>query len=855
MTRWPTMFLARFFKVMVLWMGSVFMLINCLSPVAAIADEDASGKVLSLDCPDRERGLVKIRTKFRDLVGVTPPPVKTGTGFLVRNSSGQVRIITASHVVNYAVNRQNKNIVPYPEAEWGCGANGFRPIQLVSDGYTRNPDLDIAVLRFETSVQSDSTYLEMAEPSLPFGLYSVAGYPKTKLDSNGEQQFDASIGLERLQIESTPRLEDRVTLSEPFGSGISGSPLRNQAGQVVGILTNAIVPPNVVGRQKQTEAMLFVGRAKEFLRDATAIYLDHEGPHSAGGYIEIIPPSSNDESLVIIFQIQGPDNLQDVTGLIRNSLEAELKPGPNSSIIALTNKWRIEQSRKTRDIKKAVLIGEEAGSFFVITGEYRGGGLHLNIAVTDRSLSLEDEELARIGLRLDSSPIAINLPLDHLSSELVPVAVFLKGLQLYKSGDLQSAETHFSKVVDTTSQPMLKAQAHFLRGISNYLRHQYAGAKSDYNQALSLGLTLPAVYWRRAQVNFETEFRDEEGDLETGIKLSRGSPQSYYVAGLFTLEAMIRMAKFSLYKELPDDFDKANDYLRVAIEKDPSKLAPIVTRVELYRQFAQALDRDPFEPIKSFVVAAIDQGGDRAELQFILANTNLGNGKFEDALKEFNRALDLGAPNWRIQLSKVSLYEGMKDLPKAIQSIENLLADPNDFPSRWWQRANAKAKIQSLRRGDLEYSPFTTLTFSEAAKRRDALQAAAIGWVGKTWNRDFHSSKSTKDFVLSLLTSTNIIAKVPENDRPSAIEILRALLDKRADDMITPEMTPAWCETGITKGSILVVQSGNSEIVKGLYLGAPEGLVVAQEQAKPGFGFQFVCHSIRTDRELQFSGD
>jgi len=567
---------------------------------------------------------------------------------------------------------------------------------------------------------------------------------------------------------------------------------------------------------------------------------------------ERITPAKFGESVVVVFKIHGPEKSADITSSIANALRAELEPGSLVGPMALISNWRIEQSGKMLPIDQATNLGRRIGALFVITGDQDGRTLSLELALTDPNFLIQNEEISAVGIRLDASRISLSIPLDQIPTQIVPIAVFLKGIHLYIIRQFDKASNYFGRVIDHSVQKLLTARAYYLRGICRGKKSQWDSAQKDFESALRLGLDVPAVHWCLAELFLRTAkgFSSVEKEIEKALQLSGYSAQSYHAAGWIIFQAMLRIPY--AFADMPEFFDKADEYLRVSIEKDPAQLMPILTRVSLHLQYGEFLGRKTLQDVTCFLSYAIDRGGDRPEIRLAMADVYLRYHQGGDAVTHLDRALKLGASPGMVRLRLAEAYEQSGDTQQAIRNLKLFLSEKTKIPCEWWFRAIAKQRIARLE-GDSTALLFKTVPESTAIERRQAFMNIALSWVGKIWNKEFLGERSTESLLLYFLTEAGILPKIP--DKESAKMVMNSMLDDKRVE-IERNTTPIYCQKGLWSGNLIVVSSGEGGDVKVIYLDpSRDGKVVEMKEQVELLGFFFECRRIRTDMVIAFSGD
>lgn len=567
---------------------------------------------------------------------------------------------------------------------------------------------------------------------------------------------------------------------------------------------------------------------------------------------ETLQPATAGESLVVIFTLKRAEGVQDVTESIVNLLRQQLEGGPNAGIVASVSRWRVERSQRMLDPSDAREQGQKLGSLFVVSGSNDGSGLNLSIAITDPAFQIRNNAISDMGLRLDSSPISMSVAKDEIQSQLIPLAIFLKGVQLYVSGDFNGAAQHCGRVIDSSTNVLLKARAHYVRGICHVNLQALDQAENDYQSALNAGLDIPAVHWRRAELFLSLSRMPDvvNTEMETALKQSGYSAASYYICGVLTFESMLRIPY--VYKEQPEDFARADDYLRVSFEKDPTQVTPVMTRLALHSRYSKFLGRDTEKEVTAILEEAIRHSPASAQLKLRLARVKLDFGHATEAVSLLEADMTNTDRPEEFMLGLGAAYEKTGDKVNAAKYFNMFLEKAPAREGMWWTRANVKAQIARID-GSGEQGLFEELSATEAAVRKRKFLDVSRAWVGKIWNKSFMGERSTEDLLLFFLTEADVIPRI--RDRQSAVEVMHALLD---DDnvRISNEDAPLWCDTGLWAGGFMVFSVSDTSNVEGVYLGpGSDGRVTTMKDSIIGTEFFYKCSRISMNRKLAFSGD
>jgi S1-C subfamily serine protease len=162
-----------------------------------------------------------------------------GSGFIVKQEANKYIVITNQHVLRAG------------EAPYFIETNDGRvyPAQIIANTKTSDRQYDLAILEFEsdtvysTATIGNSVYLEVGEPVF------AAGFPYNELDISSqstpaifeqpEANSSSSLVLKRgrVAIVLTQALEEgyQIGYTNDVRKGMSGGPLLNSQGQVVGV--------------------------------------------------------------------------------------------------------------------------------------------------------------------------------------------------------------------------------------------------------------------------------------------------------------------------------------------------------------------------------------------------------------------------------------------------------------------------------------------------------------------------------------------------------------------------------------------------------------------------------------------
>lgn len=188
---------------------------------------------------------------------------------------------------------------------------------------------------------------------------------------------------------------------------------------------------------------------------------------------------------------------------------------------------------------------------------------------------------------------------------------------------------------------------------------------------------------------------------ETGFALDRTNPELHVIKGRRLL--------------FEQKTDAALSEMRLAIKMDP-------TRAHFYVELARALMQKPGgeKDAQEALVNALKTVHDSPKLLVMLGNAYRRQGKLDDALAQYSRALnDPKARNPEARLAMGSIYRERKEYPKAAQALEKsaqeFIGQPGKLAAVYSElgrvyeekgdRAKADEVFQKALAADEEYSP------------------------------------------------------------------------------------------------------------------------------------------------------
>jgi hypothetical protein len=324
------------------------------------------------------------------------------------------------------------------------------------------------------------------------------------------------------------------------------------------------------------------------------------------------------------------------------------------------------------------------------------------------------------------------------------------------------------------------------------------------------------------------------------------------VSGLLTLEQMLQIPY--IFADMPEYFNKADDLLRVASEKEPLRQEPVLARARLHLQYGPVLERDTYNEVTAFLEDALVRMPESPELQLLLSRVKFENGHAAEATALLLKGVEGSERSGEFMIGLGRVHEASGNTNSALKYYTMFLGQPLGREGQWWERANTKVRIARLR-GDSGASLFREVEAAQASLRRDRFMNGVKDWIGRTWNRDFFGERSTEDFLLHTLTQSGVMPKT--TDRQSARTVFTALLDS-SDVEIRSGRPPLWCQREMGSGAFLVVDSPDEHGLIGIALDSrPNGKVfqfdIDEDAAKLDFFHD--CRSLRTDLEMAFSGD
>jgi tetratricopeptide (TPR) repeat protein len=581
--------------------------------------------------------------------------------------------------------------------------------------------------------------------------------------------------------------------------------------------------------------------------------------HILAPVLESIVPATPNETLVVVSRLAGARNVSDPSLEIAAHLRQELKQSPVASLAGQLGNWRVELSRRVMTPEKASAIGKSLHALLVVTGHHDGRNVQIDVIIPPKTAGTDSSYRAELEVGLIGEPISLSGSIESLQPELTALALFVRGIQLYSLSDFHGAREALTQALSSSKNDRFKARITYMRGISGHALDDLGNAEEDFKAALGMGLESPELHWRLGEIYLRTD-RLEDGDraMQTALKRSGYSSAAYYRCGM-TIFSWRRRIRFFTSDD-PAMFKAADDYFRLALEKDQTNVRAAIARGELHLQFSQThgsgfVLREAGIEVSQFLTTALEKNPSSGELRSFLSRVLFNSGKVEEAKALLADGIKKGGDRVGEFLVAMSIiHEQSNNRTEAIKYLNRLLEDHANRDGTWWERANARCALARLN-GDRGVELFKIVGESQAAQRRAKFLEVIAWWHGRAWNRDFHGSRSTRDVVLFLLTEAGIIPTV--SDRGSAEELLRSLLRKLDSRHWTPNV-PVWFEAGIQAGGFFGITSEKENEFEGYYLEAgPNGKIATFDNpiVEVSDSFLYTVYEISMERTLAFNGD
>ncbi len=235
-------------------------------------------------CPVTDKSIFHIVSESFDSFTGEPTTFPPGTGFAVTTGGGEFRIITAAHVVADQTDPPTVTHTAY----WACAPTARIELELEADlradvATTKNNDVAILSFKLPNSVNKDVIPLRVMEPRTAENrMLTVRGIRRLVDGVTGEE----GIGF------SNTALRDKMTVNGRFVGGYSGSPVRNENNEAIGLITNV-----AEDEASKSDVLVFRHRIKKFLEEHLDITLSKEiiqPGRASGGNADSVPAPINE---------------------------------------------------------------------------------------------------------------------------------------------------------------------------------------------------------------------------------------------------------------------------------------------------------------------------------------------------------------------------------------------------------------------------------------------------------------------------------------------------------------------------------------------------------------------------------
>ncbi|MBN2137861.1 MAG: tetratricopeptide repeat protein [Sedimentisphaerales bacterium] len=270
-----------------------------------------------------------------------------------------------------------------------------------------------------------------------------------------------------------------------------------------------------------------------------------------------------------------------------------------------------------------------------------------------------------------------------------------------------------------------------------YDAHEYEEARGILNRISKENISDPAL----KKLQFQTHL--QRGELASATDVL----QEYLISDPNNTSMTLSLA---LLKIQQNEFDEARELLDELQAKDPNSLQTIVARIQL-----NIRENKPDEALGLCNKLIGDSAS--APAYVIRARTFISLGKFDEAIRDFDRALSIDSNNVGIWMARSSFYNGIGEKEKAISDIEQAIAMAPD---------NVEAQRRAV------------ALFLESGKRDKARKAREIV------DRALESNPDNS--ALRLLKAEALVGEATAPAIESAIKILEKLTQEQ------PRLTDAW---------------------------------------------------------------
>jgi tetratricopeptide (TPR) repeat protein len=490
-------------------------------------------------------------------------PKNAGSGVIIKKEGRNYTILTAQHVVQYSTNFK---VVTSDEKQ--------HPV--TQGSVQKFPDVDLALIQFKSSETYNVAQIGNSDESSLGAASYVAGFPGTTA-VRSEPTFYFTSG--EIAANASRPLKDgyAIAYSNPTLPGMSGGPVLNEKGELIGIhgrAENAAIPQNAQIREDiyvlKTEFNYAVPIAT-FLRMAPKINnaLAFQAPSTPAAFA----PKADDYFLQADVKLDKGDykgaltdfdrvlrlnpnyeaaytgrgvakgNLGDRKGAIEDFSQAIRIDPNNVRAYAARGNLRFETGDKQgaqTDLKQLMNVSRESEDYRAYfnrarlresLGDKQGAltdynqalGMNSNFAFAYSNRGKLYADLGNKQAALADYERAIQLNPDFAD------AFNNRGVIRIQSGNRQGAIADFDRVIRINPS---SAVAYSNRGNVRHELGDKQGALADYNQALRINPNYASAYNNRGKVRFDLGDKQRAiADLERAIRLNPSYAEAYYNRG------------------------------------------------------------------------------------------------------------------------------------------------------------------------------------------------------------------------------------------------------------------------------------------------------------------------------------